>query len=79
MSYDLTISIPCMSEGMVQLIIDSLSPEMKHQMPKADIQLSVKKSILFLKISTDDISTLRAATNSYVRWIETAINVHQIV
>ena len=79
MKYELALSIPCTSEITAQVIVNSLSPEMRERMPKAKIDLNSENSIINLIINTNDVSTLRAAVNSYIRWIETAMNVHQLV
>lgn len=62
-----------------ELVAESLSPEVKHKIPKANIEISLSKNALSLKIESDDVSTLRAACNSYLRWVNTAINVNQLV
>jgi tRNA threonylcarbamoyladenosine modification (KEOPS) complex Pcc1 subunit len=79
MNYELTLSIPCGTAQTTDIIIASLSPEIQQRMPKANILLNAKNKLLILTIEANDISTLRAATNSYIRWIETALNVHQLV
>jgi len=62
-----------------ELVAESLSPEVKHKIPKANVEISLSKNALSLKIESDDVSTLRAACNSYLRWVNTAINVNQLV
>lgn len=62
-----------------KLVAESLSPEVKHKIPKANVEISLSKNALSLKIESDDVSTLRAACNSYLRWVNTAINVNQLV
>ena len=62
-----------------KLVVESLSPEVKHKIPKANVEISLSKNALSLKIESDDVSTLRAACNSYLRWANTAINVNQLV
>ena len=79
MSYELTISIPCLSDKDAKVIVEALFPELHQRIAKANIQLHFDNNTVFLKINTKDISTLRAAANSYIRWIETAVNVHQLV
>jgi tRNA threonylcarbamoyladenosine modification (KEOPS) complex Pcc1 subunit len=61
------------------IVRDSLSPEIKHKVPKTDIEIKAVDKTLFLEISSNDTSSLRAAINSYLRWINTAINVKKIV
>lgn len=62
-----------------KLIAKAISPEIKHKIPKTIVTLSFTKNILNLTIESDDITTLRASSNSYLRWINTAINVNELV
>jgi len=67
------------SENDVKIIADSINPEIKHKIPKTDVNLSISGKKLFLEIQAKDISSLRAAINSYLRWINTALNVKKTV
>ena len=53
--------------------------ELKQKIPKTNVELSRSKNVLSLKIKSEDVSSLRAACNSYLRWIATAINVKKLV
>jgi tRNA threonylcarbamoyladenosine modification (KEOPS) complex Pcc1 subunit len=61
------------------VIAQSLSPEIQHKIPKSMVSFSVNKNELRMTISSDDVSSLRAACNSYLRWIQTALSVKQLV
>jgi tRNA threonylcarbamoyladenosine modification (KEOPS) complex Pcc1 subunit len=61
------------------VIAQSLSPEIKHKIPKSSILFSVDGKKLTMTIESEDISSLRAACNSYLRWIQTALSVKQLV
>jgi len=63
------------SDFDARLILDSIYPEIKHKIPKTDVEISAEGKKLFLKIVAKDTSSLRAAVNSYLRWMITAINV----
>ncbi len=67
------------SSEEAKLVAESLSPEVKHKIPKANVEIFLSKNALSLKIESEDVSTLRAACNSYLRWVNTAINVNQLV
>ena len=67
------------SSSEAALIAKSLSPEIKQKIPKTNVELSRSKNVLSLKIKSEDVSSLRAACNSYLRWIATAINVKKLV
>ena len=64
---------------IAKIIESSLLPEIRHKIPKTDIEISLSGKNLILDISSSDISSLRAACNSYLRWINTALNVRKII
>ena len=63
----------------VKVVAESLNPEIQHKIPKTDIEISIIKKTLFLNIEAKDVSSLRAACNSYLRWINTALNVSRTI
>lgn len=67
------------SEEEAKIIFESLKPEIKHKIPKTDIKISLEKNSLNLKIETKDLNSLRAACNSYLRWVDTALKVKKVV
>ena len=79
MKYELTLSIYCTSNLTAQVIVKSLFPEMQQRIPKTKIHLISENAQILMTISANDVSSLRAAANSYIRWIETAAKVHQLV
>lgn len=62
-----------------KIVTRSLDPEIKHRIPKTNVKIETSEKTVFLEIESDDTSALRAAVNSYLRWINTAINVKKIV
>lgn len=67
------------SEKEAKIIAESLYPEIKHRIPKTNVEVSTSGKIFFLEIKANDLSSLRAACNSYLRWINTALNVKKTV
>jgi tRNA threonylcarbamoyladenosine modification (KEOPS) complex Pcc1 subunit len=63
------------SKEEARIISESLNPEIKNSIPKTSIEVSLNDKIFSLKIESSDISSLRAACNSYLRWIKTALDV----
>jgi tRNA threonylcarbamoyladenosine modification (KEOPS) complex Pcc1 subunit len=61
------------------VVAQSLSPEIKHKIPKSTVTFSVGTKKLTMIIESEDIGSLRAACNSYLRWIQTALSVKQLV
>jgi len=71
--------IECDTNQDAKIIAESINPEIKHKIPKTEISFSIKNKTLYLKIKSKDISSLRAACNSYLRWINTALNVKKTI
>ncbi len=67
------------SEKEAKIIAETLHPEIKHKIPKTNVEISLSGSKFSLYIDAKDLSSLRAACNSYLRWINTAINVKKTV
>lgn len=63
----------------VSIVVAALSPEITHKIPKAIVAVSQDDKILKLAIESDDLSSLRAACNSYLRWVQTALAVEELV
>ena len=62
-----------------KVVSESLMPEIKHKIPKTNAKLSCDGNRFLLEIQADDVSSLRAACNSYLRWINTALDVKRSV
>jgi len=62
-----------------KIIAESLDPEIKHKIPKTNVEVSLSDKKFSLEIEANDVSSLRAACNSYLRWINTALNVKKTV
>ena len=67
------------SDEEARVVAESLGPEIKHRIPKTNVDVSLSKKKFSLKIEAKDISSLRAACNSYLRWINTALTVRKTV
>jgi tRNA threonylcarbamoyladenosine modification (KEOPS) complex Pcc1 subunit len=67
------------SEKEARIISETLEPEIKHKIPKTDVEISLYGKKLSITIYAKELSSLRAACNSYLRWINTALNVKKTV
>jgi len=67
------------SDDEARIVAESLLPEIKHKIPKTNVHVSLEGKKILLTIAAKDISSLRAACNSYLRWINTALNVKKTV
>ena len=58
-----------------EVVVDSISPELVEEMADVAVELSVVDSTVVLRISSDVLSSVRAAANSYLRWIGIVVDV----
>lgn len=75
----ITISLSFNTQTQAEIISSALKPEIKDNIPYTKVNISTEKNILKLSISAKQTNTLRAACNSYLRWIQTAISINDIV
>ena len=55
-----------------QVIHGSLSPELGERIPRTRVQVEMHENDIVVKIEADDQNALRAALNSYIRWMNIA-------
>jgi len=67
------------SDDEAKIVAKSLNPEIKHKIPKTNVEVNLNGKSFSLKIEANDISSLRAACNSYLRWINVVATVKKIV
>lgn len=79
MTHSVTFTIPFPTSRDANIILQALKPEIAQNIPGSETQLSLQETSLVLTITTSELSSLRAACNSYLRWIQTAMNIQSIV
>lgn len=60
------------------LIHGSIAPEIGREIPRTRVRAEMHGEDLLLHIEASDLSALRAALNSYLRWIKIAEEVFDI-
>ncbi len=55
-----------------KVVQGSLSPEMGEKIPRTKIVVEEREDEIAVKIEADDQNALRAALNSYIRWMNVA-------
>ena len=71
------LSVP---EGLSELIQESLSPEVEHSISeRSNVVITSKNCDVSIFIEALDIVALRAAINSYLRWINTILDIVKTV
>lgn len=71
------IEIEFDSEEDLEIIFKSVEPEARKKIPRTAVGMRKAGNKMILEISSDDTSSLRAACNSFLRWIETARSVRE--
>jgi len=65
-----------LTEGLAKIIEGSLIPEIERPISdRSHTQVYVHDSNLYLKIGASDLSAMRAAVNSYLRWVEAILDI----
>jgi tRNA threonylcarbamoyladenosine modification (KEOPS) complex Pcc1 subunit len=68
------------SEKQIKALIDALTPEIKkHIGTRSQVALTRDTQFLVLSVKAKDTAALRAALNTYLRWINSALNVLETV
>lgn len=73
----ITITLICDSAQKAAIICKSLQPEINKEFQQTTMNLTQNNEKVTLTICTQQTNMLRAAFNSYMRWIETASSVIQ--
>ena len=61
------------------IVANSINPEIKNKIPKTKVKTKLSGKTFSITIEAKDLSSLRAAINSYLRWINTALTVKKTV
>jgi tRNA threonylcarbamoyladenosine modification (KEOPS) complex Pcc1 subunit len=65
-----------LTEELAKIIEGSLIPEIERPISdRSHTQVYVDDSNLYLKIGASDLSAMRAAVNSYLRWVEAILDI----
>jgi tRNA threonylcarbamoyladenosine modification (KEOPS) complex Pcc1 subunit len=62
-----------------KIVFESLDPEIKNKIPKTNVKVNLSGKTFTIDLEAKDISSLRAASNSYLRWINTAQKVQKTI
>lgn len=71
-----TVRLKLSSKQQGQIIIDSLKPETSHPASRrSEVTIRMEDRVLILEIEAYDTTALRASLNSYLRWINSILDV----
>jgi tRNA threonylcarbamoyladenosine modification (KEOPS) complex Pcc1 subunit len=71
--------IPCDNVEQASRIQRALEVETRDAPPRTRIHITSEGSTLIVTIESDDTRGLRAATHSFLRWAQTALDVERVV
>lgn len=75
-----TIRLPMKSERHLEALIKALTPEVQKQIgTRSKVALSTEELTLIVNIEAEDTVALRAALNSYLRWVNSTLNVLEAI
>ncbi len=58
-----------------EVVLGAISPEVGREIPRTRVRISSESGRVVLDIEAADLAALRAALNSYLRWIKVAEDV----
>lgn len=61
---------------IAQVVAQSLLPETERKIPRTEVNLREDEDALYLEIRALDVNALRAAINSYLRWMKVGIDTY---
>ncbi|UCH88445.1 MAG: hypothetical protein JSV49_09295 [Thermoplasmata archaeon] len=68
-----------LGSDLTELIYRSLEPELEREHTNALVEIKKQPNGLLLQIQTEELSTLRAALNSYIRWINCICSINNVI
>lgn len=75
-----TVRLPFASKKRLNALVNALTPEVNKQIAtRSKVTLKTEGTLLVLDVEAQDTVALRAALNSYLRWINSTVNVLEAV
>lgn len=64
------------SGKIAEVVAKSLLPETERKIPRTQVNLREDTDAIYIEIRAKDISALRAAMNSYLRWMKVSVDTY---
>ena len=61
-----------------EAVLAALKPEVARELPRARARVWQQDSLLYLEVKAEDSASLRAAVNSYLRWVKVAAEAAEV-
>ena len=62
-----------------EILRKSLSPETTNELPRTNVSVKNEGNDLVLILEAEDVSSLRAVLNSYLRWLKVAMETKDMI
>lgn len=71
------MSLTCRAELTIRtrnagVVTGALSPEMSERVPRTSVEVVKGDGEVTIRVEAEDLASLRAALNSYIRWADVA-------
>ena len=63
--------------NIADVVAKSLLPEMDRNIPRTKVNLKEDKNKIQIEIQAQDVNALRAAINSYLRWMKVSMDTYE--
>jgi tRNA threonylcarbamoyladenosine modification (KEOPS) complex Pcc1 subunit len=73
------LKIPMVNKRLLEIIFRALDPETRTLATRANTTLRKGNGLLILDVNTKDPVALRAVSNAYLRWINSLMNVLDVL
>jgi KEOPS complex subunit Pcc1 len=61
------------------LLIQTLKPETATDLPRTKVEIGTEEGGLVIRVMAEDATALRAALNSYIRWLKLALDTEEVI
>ena len=65
------------NDKYTDIVVKSLHPETKRAIPRSSVKIREDAQTIYIDIQAEDTSSLRAALNSYLRWMKITVDTFQ--
>ena len=71
-------------QPLADIIFQALGPELQRSISRSETQIDLynideNQSVIELKINAADLTALRAALNSYLRWLNIVVELYEFI
>ncbi len=74
-----TVRLKFTYEKQLATVLEAVAPEAKAPVRRANVQLGKDGLFLVMTVEAEDTIALRSTLNAYLRWINSAVNVINLV